>query len=74
MSGDDVKRLQQFLNSHGYPVAAKGPGSAGNENRQFGAKTRAALARYQKAKGYKPDGILGQKTRAAIESEMNATH
>lgn len=70
--GSEVKALQQFLNSHGYPVASQGPGSPGNETSTFGAATRAALMSYQKAKGIKPvSGYFGPKTRATINAEPN---
>ncbi len=67
MTGEDVKELQKFLNAHGYPVAAVGPGSLGNETTLFGPKTKAALIAFQKA--HSPlslDGILGPKSIAVI--------
>jgi hypothetical protein len=67
MTGDDVKALQVFLNTHGYPIAASGPGSSGNETNRFGGLTRAALAKFQKDKGIVPAaGHFGPKTRAAV--------
>lgn len=67
--GDDVKALQQFLNASGYPVAASGPGSAGNETTTFGSLTKAALTKYQAAKGISPAaGYFGSKTRAFVAS------
>lgn len=66
-SGQDVKALQIFLNTNGFTVAATGPGSAGNETMTFGALTRAALAKFQAAKGISPAlGYFGPLTRAAI--------
>lgn len=66
-TGDDVKGLQVFLNTHGYAVASSGPGSPGNETTRFGAATRAALAKFQKANGISPAvGYFGAKTRAAV--------
>ena len=66
-TGDDVKGLQVFLNTHGYAVASSGPGSPGNETSRFGAATRAALAKFQKANGITPAvGYFGPKTRAVI--------
>jgi len=65
-----VKALQEFLNAHGYTVATTGPGSLGNETTRFGAATKAALIKYQKAKGITPAvGYFGAKTRAAVEAE-----
>ena len=67
--GSEVKALQQYLNAHGYPVAAAGAGSAGQETETFGAKTRAALILFQQSKGITPaSGFLGPLTRAAINS------
>lgn len=66
-TGADVKALQQFLNTHGYSVAATGPGSSGNETTTFGGLTQAALATFQAAKGITPTvGYFGPKTRAII--------
>lgn len=68
--GSEVKALQQFLNSHGYPVAASGAGSPGNETTRFGALTKAALIKYQKAKGITPAvGYFGPITRAAMNAD-----
>lgn len=68
--GSDVKALQQFLNAHGYTVATSGAGSLGNETTRFGPATKAALIRYQKAKGITPAaGYFGAKTRAAVSVE-----
>jgi hypothetical protein len=49
MVGDDVKELQIFLNTHGFILAASGPGSPGDETTLFGALTKAALIRFQEA-------------------------
>ena len=65
-----MKKLQAFLNSKGFTVSDSGPGSKGKETRVFSKKTKLALAKYQKSKGLKADGVLGPKTRALIESEM----
>ncbi len=66
--GDDVRALQVYLNNHGYSVAASGPGSSGNETTKFGAGTRAALIKFQKANSITPAaGYFGPKTRAFIK-------
>lgn len=68
--GSEVKALQEFLNAHGYTVAPTGAGSPGNETSKFGPATKAALIKYQKAKGITPAaGYFGAKTRAAINAE-----
>jgi len=69
-SGADVKNLQVFLNDNGYTVASSGSGSPGNEGMIFGAKTAAALAKWQKANGITPaSGILGPKTREYMKGK-----
>jgi peptidoglycan hydrolase-like protein with peptidoglycan-binding domain len=70
ISGDDVVLLQQFLNSHGSPIALSGIGSKGKETKIFGTKTKMALIKYQKAHGITPTGFLGIKTRTFIESVL----
>lgn len=66
-TGNDVKSLQIFLNSKGFVVAASGAGSPGNESTYFGAKTKAALAKYQAANGISPaSGFFGPITRSQV--------
>ena len=65
--GSEVKALQEYLNAKGYTVAASGAGSPGNETTRFGGLTKAALIKFQKAKGITPAaGYFGPKTRAAV--------
>ncbi len=72
-SGDDVRMLQKFLNSHGYVITRTGPGSAGNESVLFGALTRKALAKFQAAHGISPaTGYFGSATRSLVSS-MNGS-
>lgn len=67
--GSEVKALQEFLNAHGYAVSASGAGSSGKETTRFGAATKAALIRFQKAKGITPaSGYFGPLTRAAVNA------
>ncbi len=67
--GDDVKRLQEFLNGHDFIVAKTGVGSPGSETNYFGNLTRQALARYQAFHGILPSaGYFGPITRGYIST------
>lgn len=67
MTGNDIKLLQIYLNTHGYIVAKSGAGSADHETTYFGPATKAALIKFQKAKGIKPAiGYFGSITRKYI--------
>ena len=77
MKGEDVKRLQQFLNASGFTVAKEGEaGSVGNETDFFGPATQKALQEYQKSQGIvsKGDptttgfGRLGPQTLQAVNT------
>lgn len=69
MSGDDVRALQQTLNANGYMVASIGAGSPGGETTYFGPATKAAVIRFQIARGISPSvGYVGPITRAALAS------
>lgn len=59
-SGNDVKRLQEVLNSLGY--------DCGEADGIFGSKTKAAVIAFQKAHGLTADGVVGMKTRDALEN------
>lgn len=68
--GEDVRKLQQFLNARGAVVARSGLGSPGNETTYFGPATKAALAVYQAKKSISPSsGYFGPLTRAAIQKD-----
>ncbi|MDO8183490.1 MAG: right-handed parallel beta-helix repeat-containing protein [bacterium] len=47
LMGEDIKCLQKFLNSVGFPVAAIGPGSRDNETPYFGPLTKRAVMAWQ---------------------------
>jgi len=66
MSGDDVKELQKYLNTHGYVIATSGAGSIGNETIYYGYATRAAVMKLQSANGISPVGYVGALTRAVL--------
>ncbi len=75
--GTEVKALQQFLNTYGFPIATVGKGSLGNETTIFGPKTMQALVKFQNAHadeilsplGLKSGtGIFGNNTRELINS------
>ncbi|MEI6316354.1 MAG: peptidoglycan-binding domain-containing protein [bacterium] len=63
----EIKQLQIFLNTHGFVIATSGAGSKGKENNYFGAKTRSALTKFQKANSIKPSiGFFGPVTISAV--------
>lgn len=66
----DVLKLQQFLNSHGVPVAPAGQaGSVGHETNYFGPATKAAVVKYQALHGISPQsGYFGPLTRAYVQT------
>mgnify|MGYP001827988446 FL=1 len=50
--GPDVRKVQQWLYDHGMRIAVDG---------WFGPKTHKAVRRFEKANGFKADGIVGRK-------------
>ncbi len=69
-TGEDVRALQQLLNANGFPLAASGVGSPGNETDYFGTLTQAAVAAYQAANNVAPTaGYFGTLTRASMTAK-----
>lgn len=75
--GADVKRLQEYLNTHGFIIAETGVGSPGRETELFGVNTEIALKKFQEANAevlLAPygltvgSGFFGEATRALINS------
>ncbi|QQG46251.1 MAG: peptidoglycan-binding protein [Candidatus Niyogibacteria bacterium] len=70
--GEDVKRLQQLLNSDSDTViAASGVGSPGNESEYFGSLSEKAVQKFQAKYGLAKAGdagygYVGPKTRAKL--------
>ena len=61
MRGAEVKHWQRQLLAAGYPVACDGV---------FGARTEAALKRFQRASSILADGIVGPQTRKAMSLKL----
>lgn len=55
--GDEVKKLQEALNSEGYGLSVDG---------LYGAKTQAAVQDYQSKNGLSVDGIAGANTQGKL--------
>ncbi len=71
MKGDNVKKLQIFLNKNeDTKVASVGWGSPGYETIVFGPATVLALIKYQNKFSLNPTGVLDQPTIAKINSEL----
>lgn len=74
-SGPDVRRLQRFLNEHGFQVSSSGPGSPGNETSTYGSAVTRAVTKFQEhyaSRILRPynltrgTGQVGPSTRSAI--------
>ncbi len=57
MKGDDIKKLQTFLNEKGYTVLITG---------YYGSMTTSAVKQYQIKNGISPTGTVGPLTRASL--------
>jgi len=60
--GDEVVSLQKLLNRVGYEIEVDGI---------FGADTEGVVLTFQKQNGLNADGIVGPKTRNALEAAAN---
>ena len=60
--GDGIKWVQWHLQRKGYNIGASGIDG------QYGAGTQAAVKQFQRNHGLSVDGIVGEKTRAALEA------
>ncbi len=81
--GADVKALQRFLNCSGFPLAASGPGSPGNETTYFVDKTLKSLDAFQEAyapsvlapiRATKGTGIFAQHSMAQAYALMRQSN
>jgi len=62
LRGEDVRALQVDLNALGY--------ACGTADGIFGPKTSTAVKAFQQDHGLEVDGIVGKKTRAALEEAL----
>jgi putative peptidoglycan binding protein len=67
--GSDILALQEFLNAHGFAVAASGSGSPGEETDFFGMKTYQALIKFQAANHLPATGYFGPLTRGILNQQ-----
>ncbi len=64
--GEEVRELQQFLNTQGYLLSGSGPGSPGEETTYFGDRTFGALVKFQEVNNIAATGYFGPQTRAIV--------
>lgn len=71
MIDGDIRELQRFLNTRGYPLTPTGLGSIGNETDKFGFLTQQALIKFQIANGINPAiGYFGPITMGVVNGIM----
>lgn len=71
--GPEVMELQKVLNAAGFTVSTTGAGSPGMESTYFGAKTKAAVIKWQASVGLVADGIVGAMSRAKLNAVAPST-
>ncbi|GEM_PF-2177456 len=68
----EMKKLQMFLNTHGFVIAESGPGSSGKETNTFGGLTKKALCKFQVDRSIVASskssscGVYGPKTKQVV--------
>lgn len=76
----DVKRLQEFMNTHGFILAKSGTGSPGKETDVFGPALKRMIVRFQEANKEKlltplglkkGTGIFSTQTRKAVNALLD---
>jgi len=76
----DVKKLQIFLNAHGFTISKTGAGSPSHETAYFGSATKAALIKFQLAHKKEildpqglslPTGFFGEGTMGVVNAIGN---
>jgi len=73
MEGEDVRCMQKYLNASGFTIAETGPGSVGKETTEYRTLTKAALIKWQKARGLTPAiGMFGEKSKAEYLKDLAA--
>lgn len=66
VKSSEVRCLQRFLNTSGFPVASEGAGSPGRETDYYGPRTARAVPLWQRTMGVSPaQGFFGPRSRAA---------
>ena len=67
-SGNDVKQLQMFLNTHGAVLAVSGFGAPGKETVTYDGRTSKALKFFQTIHTLSATGLFGGATRSLVQS------
>jgi hypothetical protein len=65
-TGEEVRKLQEFLNNNNFPVSLRTLGSKGKETSFFGLRTKNAVKKFQLDRKIQVDGIVGPQTREEL--------